>query len=106
MTLDELKRELFGIVDLTDQPRVAIDKSIDHLHAKGLLNVWNYDMDSAPISNGSKTFLVMIPGHGEVVAYRLENGQFFNASKQLGGGQAYLKPTAWMPLPKLPNNTK
>lgn len=35
--LEDIKREAFSIIDLTDQPRVAVDKTIDYLHSRGYL---------------------------------------------------------------------
>ncbi len=78
-----------------------LDEAIEHAIDCMKRSPWQ-PIESAPISNGSKTFLVNIKGHGQVVAFRFENGQFWNASKQWGGGQEYLKPTHWMPLPDAP----
>lgn len=35
--IEQIKRECFSIIDLTDQPRIAVDKTIDYLHARGYL---------------------------------------------------------------------
>lgn len=41
MTVDieQIKRECFSIISLTDQPRVAVNTAIDHLVSRGYLGV-------------------------------------------------------------------
>lgn len=63
-------------------------------------------IETAPISNGSNTFLVFIQGHGCCVCYRLKDDvlglNLFNSSKPLLHQNRITAATHWMPLPQPP----
>ncbi len=78
---------IVGLVD-TYADAVAADAVRNH-------NPWR-PIETAPKSNGSKTFLVYITGHGSCVAFRGEDGRIYNASKGFMG--EIFKPTHWKHL--------
>lgn len=104
-TLDDIKIECLSRYKLGTSPQLnqftedVICSTIDHLHAKGLLMVWNTDMDSAP-RDGTE-FLAYCPSavkrkyhichfwHSDGDAYRWEDSRCHR-----------IEPIAWMPLPK------
>lgn len=99
--LDDIKREAWQVlVDADNVGPNAIDLIIDHLHAKGLLMVWNTDMDSAP-RDGTE-FLAYCP-HAVKRKYHVCHLWYYR-------GDVYrwedsrchrVEPTAWMPLPRV-----
>lgn len=56
------------------------------------------DIKSAPVSNGSQTFLTYITGHGSSVCYKTPSGHICSNST----GKIIHRATHWMPLPAAP----
>jgi len=96
MTLDELKRELCGDNDRAYEQAIMAS-TIDLLYTKGLLHVWNYDMDGAPKDG---TYVLTLSDWGANEAFW--NGYTWITAIQSGSDEyapLCCKPTAWMPLP-------
>lgn len=113
-TLEDIKREAHESLlqyrhyaDSVDFSRSVVEKTIDHLHTKGLLMVWR-DMDSAP-RDGTEILVYGI-FTGEVSGRQKENS-FGVASWYFGNGwlasntdhyAGSYDAIAWMPLPAAP----
>lgn len=110
-TLDDIKLDTLNSLSLlaTSTKGEAVLDAIDHLHAQGLLMVWNTDMDSAPKDD----FIIVKGGTWNSESTGLESYDIpFKGSavvewnkydKQWRGCDCInfvYKPTAWMPIPK------
>lgn len=111
MTLEELKLELCGDGNRIYEQSIMAS-TIDLIHAKDLLHVWNYDMDSAP-KDGS-TLLIFdsfstnkeIDGYGMCTARWDASLKWWIMHQRNSNVISLINPTAWMPLPNSQNNTK
>jgi len=102
MNIDDLKiktRDALNIGEFSpDAVETLVFNTIDELHAKGLLMLWNEDMDAAPekgrylgvIRQKSGTF-----GEPFICEYDEEDGH----ACQFWTEEVPHRPTHWMPLP-------
>lgn len=54
-------------------------------------------IETAPVSNGSETFLAFVPGHGCVVCYKVPGATYSNSNHR-----RIMKASHWQPLPAPP----